>query len=367
MKKVKGLRKWGGAKVTGEKKRNVPGGWAMRRMQNFGRNLKVMTVKLAGRGGHRNFRRSYREDYVREVELPGLLALAFEVFAKILKNWRFFGKLLLFAVVMNILLVGLMSEELYLKFQDALDQTELEVAGAPIGNFARAGLLLASTLATGGLNQAPTEAQQIFGVLIFLIVWLVGIYGLRQILAGREILLRDALYNGLAPLISTMAVFVVMFLQAVPILLVVIAYSAAVSTDFLALPFYALVFFVFAVSFIILSLYGLSGSFLALVATTNMGIYPGTALAATGDLIMGRRMKMIMRLVFLVFILGVVWFVVGMPVVLLDMWAKKAVDFLDGIPIVSVLTLILTCFSAIYTAAYFYLLYRKLIEYDENR
>lgn len=340
-------------KQDSKKKTRLFGAWQKRAKRK---------VKL-----HKSFKRSYREDYIRNTKLPGLLAHAFSSFKQVFKYWRVFLKLILFAMLLNVLLVGLMNEELYVKFQETIDQTDMELAGGKIGNFAKAGLLLISTVTTGGLNQVPSEAQQIFGIMIFLIVWLTTIYLMRFLMAKKQINLRDALYNSLSPLLANLVVFLVMFVQAVPLLITMIAYSAAQATDFLATPFYALVFFVFAVSMILLSLYSLSGSFLALVAVTTPGIYPGVALVAVGDLIAGRRIKLIVRLLFLLFILGLVWVVVGLPVVLLDMWLKANVEFLTGVPIVSVVLLMLTVFSMVYAAVYFYLLYRKLIDYDQKK
>ena len=72
---------------------------------------------------HHSFKRSYREDYVRGLQAPGLVAHAMSTLKILFKNWRLFGLLILVVVAMNILFVGLMSEETYQTVQDSIDES----------------------------------------------------------------------------------------------------------------------------------------------------------------------------------------------------------------------------------------------------
>ena len=117
---------------------------------------------------HKSFRRSYREDYRRKIEVPGIMYHIFATFRIIFKNWKLFLPFLVMVIVMNAVLVGLMSEASYQQFQDILDQTSDEIGSGDIGSFAKAGLLLISTVTTGGLSNESSEAKTIFMVLIFL-------------------------------------------------------------------------------------------------------------------------------------------------------------------------------------------------------
>ena len=76
-----------------------------------------------------------------------------------------------------------MEEADYVNYQETLEQTSLQVAGGDIGNFAKAGLILISTVTTGGLSGESSEAAMVFSVIIFLIIWLVTIFLLRHLLA----------------------------------------------------------------------------------------------------------------------------------------------------------------------------------------
>ncbi|MBQ3429878.1 hypothetical protein IJG21_00420 [Candidatus Saccharibacteria bacterium] len=329
--------------------------------------LKLSQIKSRKKvSPHKSFRRSYREDYTRDLEIPGLLSHALSSFKIIFKNWKLFLPFLLIMVAADIFLVGIMSESSYVNFQTVLEETNTELADGKLGNFAKAGLLLVSTVTSGGLSSSLSESQQIFAVIVFLLIWLITIYLLRHLLAGHKIKLRDGFYNALTPLVSTFVVLMVAFLQAIPILIVVITYSAAVTTEFLSTPFYALIYFIFASLMLILSGYLLSSSLIALVAVTAPGLYPLPALKTASDLMMSRRIRFIIRLLYLIFVLALTWVVVMMPIITLDLWLKSFVSWLEGVPVVPFCLLLMTCFSFIYVSVYLYLYYRRLLDYDKK-
>ena len=314
---------------------------------------------------HKSFKRSYREDYKREIEVPGITYHALKTFQVIFKNWKLFLPLLVIAVVMAVVFIGLMNESTFQQFQQVLDQTTEQMGYGDIGYVAKAGLLLISTVTTGGLGGAGKETNAIFFVLIFLILWLTTIFILRHRLAGHKLKLRDALYNALTPMISSFLVFATAVLQCIPIFLLVIVYSAAVQTDFLATPFYALIFFIFAAVMIILSGYLLSSSIIAFVAVSAPGLYPMQALHTASDLMMGRRIKFIIRIISLFLVLTLTWVAVMLPLIVFDLLMKNF-EWAAGIPFVPVCLLVMTCFTGIYITAYLYLYYRWMLDYDEK-
>ncbi len=315
---------------------------------------------------HKSFRRSYREDYHRETKAPGLLSHAMTTFQIIFKHWKTFLPFIAIMTCAYIILVGLMSEDVYQQFQDSIDQTSQELAGGQIGNFAKAGLLLISTITTGGLDSGMGESQVIFMLFLFLVMWLVTIYLLRHFMAGGKPRLRDGLYNALSPLISTLLVFVVIFIQTIPLMLVIITYSAAVTTGFLNTPFYALVYFIFAALMILITAYLLSSSLIALVAVTAPGMYPMKALFSASDLMAGRRVKFIVRVIYLLFVVAMIYIITLTPIILLDLWFKSMWEWIYGVPIVPFFLLIVTCFVFVYATAYLYRYFRYLIDYQEK-
>ena len=287
-------------------------------------------------------------------------------FRVIFDNWRLFIPLILIMVLASIILVGLMNEDVYVQFQKTIDETSKDISMENIGTFTKSGLLLVSAIATGGLTQGKTEVQQVFTVLIFLIVWLVTIYLLRHRLANQRIKLRDGLYNALSPLLSTLVVALIIFIELIPIMIVVITYSAAVRTDFLSTPFYALIYFIFAALLTILSVYLVSSSLVALVAVSAPGLYPLVAVRTASDLLAGRRIKFIIRIIYLAIIMVILWVIIMLPLIALDLWLKSIFDFLAGIPFVSLELLIMTCFTAVYCTTYIYLFYRRMLDYEDD-
>ena len=310
---------------------------------------------------HKSFKRSYREDYQRSTNVPGVMHHIFASFAAIFKNWKLFLPLLIIAVVLEALFVGIMDQGNYAQYQEILDETSAQIAGGDIGNFAKAGLILISTVTTGGLSGESSEAAIVFGVLIFLMLWLVTIFLLRHLMAGHKVKLRDGLYNAMTPFISTLLVLIVALIQCIPIFILIIAYSAAVQTEFLATPFYALVFFIFAALMIVLSAYLLSSSLIALVAVSAPGLYPLKALTTASDLMMGRRIKFILRLIALILTIAIMWVVVMLPLILFDMWMKQF-EWAAGIPFVPICLTTMTCFTAIYVTVYLYKYYRWMLD-----
>lgn len=324
------------------------------------RKKEVEKVRL-----HKNFKRSYREDYRRELEVPGMMYHIFATFRTIFRNYKLFLPLLLIAMILAVLFVGLMSEDIYQQFQTVLDETAEQAEVGELGAVAKAGLLLISTVTTGGLSGGSSEAAAVFGVLIFLMIWLTTIYLLRHVFAGHKIKLRDGLYNGMSPLISTLMVFVVAIIQCVPIFVLIIVYSAAVQTNFLATPFYALVFFVFAALMLLLSGYLLSSTLMALVAVTAPGLYPMEALRTASNLMAGRRIKFILRIISLIIMLACMWVIAMVPIIVFDLWLKQF-EWTSGFPLVPINLLLMTCFTGIYVSAYIYMYYRWMLNYEEK-
>ncbi len=314
---------------------------------------------------HKSFKRSYREDYARELKVPGVLAHIFETFKIIFKNWRIFLPFLILIVAANALIVGVMSQSTYSEFQKAIEDTSHSLAGGEVGNVGKAALLLISTITTGGFKLELSETEGVYAVIIFLVVWLVTIFLLRHILAGNKIKLRDGLYNAGSPIISTLMIFIVVFFECIPIFIYIIAQSAAIQTGFLETPFYALVFFIFSALMFLISGYLLSSSLIALIAVTAPGLYPMRALDAASDLMAGRRFKFIIRIICLIIAVGIMWGVVLVPVILFDLW-MKTFEWAAGIPFVPIMLITMMVFTEIYLTSYLYLYYRWMLDYEDQ-
>ena len=317
---------------------------------------------------HRSFKRSYHEDYQRKTELPSLTSQASAAFKMFFKFWKIFLPLLLIFVGLYIFLIGAMSENTLADVRANVEQTNKDVADGKIGTVGKAGLTLLGIISTGGLT-TMNDAQVVIAVLLFAIIWLVTIYLARHLLAGhQEIKMRDGFYSALSPLVSTLVVGLIIFLEAVPIMLTVIVFQVALTTEFLSTPFYALLFFMFAALMITLSLYLLSSSFFAIIVVSAPGLYPLTAVRMAKNLIMGRRLRFLIRVFYLVIIVALLYLLLLMPAIILDGALKPQFAWLaeSKIPFVAIIQLTITVFIFIYLSIYFYLFYRALLDYNDD-
>lgn len=88
------------------------------------------------------------------------------------------------------------------------------------------------------------------------------------------------------------------------------------------------------------------------------------AVLAASDMMAGRRVKFIIRLIYLIIVVVLIYIIVMLPVILLDMWLKGMINWLKNWPIVPFFLLVVTCFVFIYLATYLYLYYRWLLEQE---
>ncbi len=317
---------------------------------------------------HRSFKRSYYEDYQRKTELPSLTSQASAAFKMFFKFWKIFLPLLLIFVGLYIFLIGAMSENTLADVKANVEQTNKDVADGKIGTVGKAGLTLLGIISTGGLT-TMNDAQVVIAVLLFTIIWLVTIYLARHLLAGhQEIKMRDGFYSALSPLVSTLVVGLIIFLEAIPIMLTIIVFQVALTTEFLSTPFYALLFFMFAALMITLSLYLLSSSFFAIIVVSAPGLYPLTAVRMAKNLIMGRRLRFLIRVFYLVIIVALLYLLLLMPAIIFDGALKAQFAWLaeSKIPFVAIIQLTITVFIFIYLSIYFYLFYRALLDYNDD-
>lgn len=324
--------------------------------------IRARVQGLLARRPHRSFRLTRRRDYVRPLRLPGYWSFTGEVWKMLFKSKKLFLGLALFYAVLTVLLIGITSQETYKELSDALRQAEGESSNG-LGEVGTAGLLLASIF-TGALDGTSTDVQRIYGVLLGLLVWLAVIWLLRALIAGQRPRLRDGLYSSGAPIISTLLVAGVLAIQLLPIALALVGYGAASTSGLLNGGVEAMVFWVVAALLAILSIYWVTSSFFALAIVTLPGMYPMQALKTSGDLVVGRRVRLLLRLLWLGLVIALIWSLIMIPIILLDTWLKQAFSEIAWLPIVPVVLLLMTSLTIVWTSGYIYLLYRKVVDDD---
>lgn len=323
--------------------------------------IKQRITKYLDRRPHRSFRRTRRRDYIRPLHLPGYLAFTVYVGKTIWANRKIFILLALIYILMTALLVGVASQDVYSNLLDTLKTTSGNSLSGFWGEIGKSGLLFVTTM-TGGLTQNLTDIQQVFAGIITLSMWLTSVWLLRNILAGHKVKLRDGLYNAGAPILSTFIVALLIVIQLLPIALVLIGYGAASTTGLLNNGVEAMLFWVSAGLLVCLSLYLITSTIFALIIVTLPGMYPSKAIRVAGDLVLGRRLKILARFLWMAIGVVLAWALIMIPMIIFDSWIKSIWPTINWLPIIPILLLIVSSLTVIWVSSYIYLLYRKVVD-----
>ena len=341
-------------KTVSKKSPNKPG---------FAKKAQAKLDDIRSRRPHRSFRMTRRRDYARSLKLPGYWSFTVSVLRVLRENRKNLIILGIIYSVVSIFLLGLGSQESFDTLRDTVNTTGEEVFQGNWGEVGKATLLAASTIA-GNISPELTEAQQIYAVILGLIIWLSTVWLLRQRLAGNKVGVRDALYNSGAPIIATAILFIVLLIQLLPLALAIIGYTAAQTSGLLTGGVEAMLFWAAATGLAVLSLYWITSTFMAMVIITLPGMYPFRALSIAGDMVVGRRLRIMYRMLWMLLLQVVVWLIVLIPAVLGDAGIKQLVPAISWLPIVPVVMAALSTASLIFTASYIYLFYRKVVDDD---
>lgn len=334
------------------------------RIRSWGTAIGKRRRDYLSRRPHRSFRLSRRRDYKRGLAMPGYFAFTIEVAGVIWRHKKTFATLGLVFMVLTVGFGLLGSQDIYSQLQNLFDTTRPDglFTGA-VGEVGRASILLLTTM-TNGLTGQLDPSQQFIAATMGLYMWLSVVWLLRKFLAGKKVVVRDALYTSGAPIIATLLCFIILLVQMIPAALATIVVSVGYQTQFIDGSVAAIAVFIALVLLIVLSLYWATSTFIALVIVTLPGMRPLRAVAIAGDLVIGRRLRILLRLLWLIATILSWWLVIMVPVILLDTWLKSMFTWLAGWPIVPVMVLVMTTATIMWSASYIYLLYRKIVDDD---
>ena len=113
----------------------------------------------------------------------------------------------------------------------------------------------------------------------------------------------------------------------------------------------------------ILSLYWITSTLIALIIVTLPGMYPFQAIKTAGDLMVGRRIKILLRWLWMALVVLLTWAIVLLSFIFIDMGLKALFPVISSCPIVPIVILLLSALTTIWVSAYVYLLYRKAVDY----
>lgn len=221
-------------------------------------------------------------------------------------------------------------------------------------------IILLIAVIYGLMIGASKDTMIVISIVLFLSVWLLALFFARRIMAGEKVKFRDGLFNAMTPFFAALIVMIVLAIQCIPIMILIIANTAAIETNLFGDMFYGSLFVIFAALMIALSSFLLSGSLMALIAVSAPGMYPIRALQLSYELMAGKKIGFLFRLVVMLVVLGLVWLVIVGSAVLINLaftnWLNTELTLLVPMAI-----FIAVFFSVIYSAVYLYIYYRKLL------
>lgn len=351
---------------TGEQIKTVFRVSLLRRLTDWVRytahHMCMQRKNLLSRRPHRTLRRTRRRDYVRSLQMPGYISFTMYVQRVIWSHWRTFLLLVVVCAIGMIFIGGVTSQGTYTQINTLLKSSGSNLFGSGIGKIGQAGLIAASAILTG--PNSLSADQQIYLFIGLLFAWLCTVWLLREYLLNRKPNLRDGLYNSGAPIISTLVVLFVLVVQLLPVGVVALIYAGLASVGLLDGGFGNMIFWMLVVAVSCLVLYWITSTIIALVVVTLPGMYPMHAIRAAGDLVIGRRLRILLRLLWGSACIVMAWMVVMIPAILLDTATKAAWPALQSVPFMPYLGALMAAGSMVWYSAYVYLLYRKVVDDD---
>lgn len=311
---------------------------------------------------HRSFRLTRRRDYRRSLVMPGYFAFTKEVVQFVRAHARLLLGLAALYAVLGLVLSIAISQDTYRQ----LDQLITDATEGNPGSGVAGVLSIFWGVTLGQLTQAAVAdpSSQVIAMLLALFVWLSTIWLLRAIMKGYKPRIRDGIYSSGSPVIALFVLALIFFVQMIPAGLAMIAYTAADGSGLLQQTAMLMLFGGAALLLITTSLYWATSTFVAMIIVTLPGTYPFEALRLAGDLVIGRRMRLLMRIAWAFLLLFLLWAIVLIPVILLDGALKNALPDLLWLPLVPAIAMMLMALSVVLLAVYLYLLYRKVVADD---
>jgi hypothetical protein len=85
-----------------------------------------------------------------------------------------------------------------------------------------------------------------------------------------------------------------------------------------------------------------------------------------GDLVVGRRIRILLRLSWSAILVFIVWAIVMIPVIMIDSAIKDAWPENSWVPVVPIMLLVMSSLTVVWAASYTYILYRRIVDDDAS-
>jgi hypothetical protein len=303
---------------------------------------------------HKSFVRTRKRDKIKKPNIEGYIAFPWYVL-RILWNrkWVYIRLVALF-FILSIIFVGAIQVDNITSVNEVIDSASSD--GNILGPVARAAMTVGSSIG-GALNGNLSDVQYIYISALYVLILLMVVWLVRHQLAGKKVAMREGLYNAAAPIAAEYVLILIGILQLIPAALATLVFVSAQALGLFDGGIETAMFSGALFLVIVLTLYFMTTTLFAMFIVTIPGTYPIKAYRAARRIVAGQRLRLLLRLLWMVVILLVTWFIVFVPVVII-------VNSFGGgnsmaIPVAYQLMIIM---SIVYATAYGYLLYRRMID-----
>lgn len=295
--------------------------------------------------------------------MPGYISFTKHVNQTLRARWKTYLLLCVLLAMITFVVGGVTSQDTYNQISQLLKDSGGNLFGTgAIDKLGQAGLLFLATFVSG--SNGISADQQVWIGFSGLFGWLTTVWLLREQLLSRRPRLRDGLYAAGSPIAATFVVACIIVLQLLPIGLLALVYSGLSSVGLVSDGFGSMLYWVSAATVGLMVLYWIVSSILALVIVTLPGMYPMRALRAAGDLVVGRRSRIVYRLLWAGLCVVCAWMIVVIPLVLLDTAISDAWQVFAQVPVLPFTVALMSAMTIVWFSGYVYLLYRRIVEDD---
>jgi hypothetical protein len=234
-------------------------------------------------------------------------------------------------ILVFVLVYGLLNLLLVRGFSASIDIDEIKESFSAITGEESAGLASGFTafgLLFSASSQGSNDIGQIYQTFLLVVSSLAIIWLYRQQQAGNKVSMKMAFYRGMYPLIPFILVLLVIGLQLIPALignfLFTTVTSGGLAVGFVEQAMWTL-FFILT---LLLSLYMISSSSIALYIVTLPEMTPMIALRQARELVRYRRFAVLLRALAIVLVIFALLFVIVLPVIFIAPTLAEWIFFL---------------------------------------
>jgi hypothetical protein len=243
--------------------------------------------------------------------------------------------LVVFAIVyavLNLVLVRGFSSAVDIEgIQETLGSVFDESTSRLAGGFATFGLIINAS------SQGSSEITQFYQSVMLIVASLALIWLFRQQQAGNNVTMKMAFYRGMFPLIPFILVLLVIVLQLVPAFIGNFLFTTVINGGLIVGGIEQASWLLFYILTLLLSLYMISSSSIALYIVTLPEMTPMLALKKARELVKFRRFAILVRALAIILVVFALIFVIVLPIIFiaprLAEWMFFAISVL-GIPLV---------------------------------